>query len=215
MKKSDKTNKKTTMFNRVLKGEAGYIRYRQKQLFLITFLMFALPLGLFIIGYTVTGTRANLMTFFAIMGCLPACRYLVALVMILLQKPADPSVVKAVEKVSGDLIHAYELVLTAEEKNTVVNAAVVCGNQIVCYTPDPKADVSYAEKHITRIMNSNQFFDMQVRVMKDLKAYCQRVQQLSADPEKYRAGISFTPDERYPDFSREELIMHLLLRISL
>ena len=42
----------------------------------------------------------------------------------------------------------------------------------------------------------------------------ERVGQMAKDPEKYREGIKFTPNETYPDLSREEVIKHVLLAIS-
>ena len=42
----------------------------------------------------------------------------------------------------------------------------------------------------------------------------ERIRKLAADPEKYRSGIDFKPDERYPDLSREELMLHTIMAIA-
>ncbi len=200
---------------KVKKGTAGYIRYEKKRRFLITAAMFALPLGLYVIGFTVTKSRLNWLTFIAILGCLPACKSLVSLILILMQKPVAEELLSQAKQAAGDLVSANELVFTAYEHNTPVNALIVCGDQVVCYTPDQKTDIAYIEKHISRILTVNGFPSAQVKVFKDLKPYLQRVGHIRENQEKYRDGIKFSPDERYPELSREELILHTLFAISL
>ncbi len=200
---------------RVKKGAAGYIRYEKKRRFLITAAMFALPLGLYMIGLTVTKSRLNWLTLIAILGCLPACKSLVGLIMILMQKPVPEELLAQTQKAAGDLVSANELVFTAYEHNTPVDALIVCGDQVVCYTPDQKTDAAYIEKHISRILTVNGFPSAQVKMFKELKPYLQRVGHIRENQEKYREGIEFSPDERYPELSREELILHTLFAISL
>lgn len=200
---------------KVKKGTAGYIRYQQIRTLLITAVLFALPLGLYIIGFTVTKTNLNWLTFIAILGCLPACKSMVSLILILMQKPVSGDVLKQTTQAAGDLVSAYELVFTTYEHNSPVNAVAVCGNQVICYTPDEKTKPADLEKHITKILTTNGFQNTQVKVFRELKSYCQRAQHLQKEQAKYREGISFAPDSRYPDLSREELILHTLFAISL
>ncbi len=207
--------RKGKQMKRVKKGTAGYIRYEKKRRFLITAAMFALPLGLYVIGFTVTKSRLNWLTFVAILGCLPACKSLVGLIMILMQKSVPEELLSQTKQAAGSLVSANELVFTAYEHNTPVDALVVCGNQVVCYTPDQKTDIAYIEKHISRILTVNGFSAAQVKVFKELKPYLQRVVHIRENQEKYREGIEFLPDERYPELSREELILHTLFAISL
>ena len=200
---------------KVKKGTYGYIRYAKCRTFLITFVLFAIPLVIYVTGYLQTKTRLNLFTFVAILGCLPACKSLVGLIMILMQRPMPEEQYKEARAAAGDLTAGYELVFTAYEHTTPVSALVVCGDQLVCYTPDGKADLAYIEKHLSRILTLNGFPSVQPKVMKEFRKYLQRVSELAGRAEHYREGIEFTPDERYPELSREELIFHTLLAISL
>ena len=59
---------------KVKKGNYGYIRYQRKKRLLVTLVMFAIPLVIYVTGYIQTKTRLNLFTFVAILGCLPASR---------------------------------------------------------------------------------------------------------------------------------------------
>ena len=200
---------------KVKKGSYGYIRYAKIKTFLITFVLFAIPLVIYVTGYIQTKTRLNLFTFVAILGCLPACKSLVGLIMILMQKSMPEEKYREASAAAKDLVAGYELVFTAYEHTTPVNALVVCGDQLACYTPDEKTDLVYIEKHLSRILTVNGFPSVQPKVMKDFRKYLQRVSEIAGRAEHYREGIEFTPDERYPKLSREELILHTLFAISL
>lgn len=200
---------------KVKKGTYGYIKYQKIRTFIITFILFLIPLVIYATGYIQTKTRLNLFTIVAILGCLPACKSLVALIMIMMQKSVPQDIYEQAKKANGDLIAGYELVFTAYEHTTPVNTLIICGDQIVCYTPDEKTDIAYLEKHITRILTVNGFPSVQVKVMKDFKKYLQRAKEIGSRQDYYREDIEFTPDERYPELSREELILHTLLAISL
>ncbi|MCC8044249.1 MAG: hypothetical protein LIP12_01960 [Clostridiales bacterium] len=197
------------------KGSWGYVKYEKKKRFLITFLMFLLPLGIYIIGYLTVKSRLNLFTVIAILGCLPACRSAVGLIMMLMQKSMPRERYEEVKKAADGLVTGYELVITAYEHTSLVEAAVVCGDQVVCYTPDDKTDPAYLEKHIRQILSSNGYTEAQVRVMKNWKQFLQRVSVIAENPEKYREGLPFTPDDRYPSLNRDEVIYQILLAISL
>ena len=200
---------------KVKKGTWGYIKYQKKRTFLITFVLFLIPLVIYFTGYIQTKTRLNLFTFVAILGCLPACKSMVSLIMIMMQKSLPAGLYEDAKKANGNLVCGYELVFTAYEHTTPVNTLIVCGDQVVCYTPDEKTDAPYLEKHISKILTVNGYPSVQVRVLQDFKKYQQRVSDICGRQEHYREGIEFTPDERYPDLSREELIYHTLLAISL
>ncbi len=200
---------------KVNKGKYGYISYQKKRRVLVTVILFLLPLGLFFIGLSVSHSRLNLFTVIAILGCLPACQSAVGMIMMLLQKKMPEEHYEAVREAAGDLVTAYELVITAYEHTTPLEAAVICGSQVICFTADDKTDPPYVEKHINQILKDNGMNAEQVKVMKEFKPYLQRVTAIRENQEHYRENLTFTPDERYPDLSRDELIYHLLLAIAL
>ena len=201
---------------RTPKGKAGYVRYEKLKRFLIMLLMFAIPIGIYISAYMITGTNRNIMTIVAVVGIVPAARFAVNWIMIMMSRDAEPAAVETTEKIAGDLVHGYELTVTAYEGRMPLDAVVVCGNEVVCLsTKGDKSQFAFMEKHITKILNSNNYFNSNVRIIQDLKHYEDRIRQLAADPQKYREGITFTPDERYPDLSREELIFHTIMAVSL
>lgn len=200
---------------KVKKGNYGYISYEKKRRLLVTLILFVIPLAILISGIIYHGTKENILTIVAIVGCLPACKSTVGLIMIMMQKPMKKEVYTQAEKAKGDLTGGYELVVTGYEHTIPVNAFIVCGTELVCYTPDEKADTAYLEKHISKIMAANAVHDIHVKVMKSLKQYLQRVDGIRKSQDQYHEGIEWAGDDRYPDMSRDEFIYHTLLAISL
>ena len=58
-------------------------------------------------------------------------------------------------------------------------------------------------------------YKVEVKVFKELKTYLERMDYLNAHKQELEQNISFKPDERYPDLSRDQLIKHTILAISL
>ena len=201
------------------KGGTGYVRSQRIKRAIVMLIMFAIPIGLYYTALIVTGTRKNILTIVAVVGLIPAARFAVSFIMIMLAKEADPQAVEVTEKYAGDLAHAYELTVTAYEGRVSMDAVVVCGNEVACCALHEKEasareSSQLMQKHITKILNSNGYFGSNVRVFTDLKHYEERIRVLGADPEKFRSGIKFKPDEKYPELSREELILHTIMAIS-
>ena len=198
------------------KGNYGYIKYEKAKRTLITAIMFAIPLIIFFTGLQQTGTRKNLFTLVAILGILPAAKVAVGWIMMMMQKSGDKNAVEETEKRVGELTRAYELVVSAYEGTMPLDALVICGDQVVCYSSHGQKDkFEFMEKHMAKILNANRYYSTKVKIFSELKPYMDRVERLAHAPEKYREGIKFIPDENYPELSREELMKRVLMAISL
>ena len=66
---------------RAVKGTFGYLEKKKRNAILWTILCFGISLAVFLAGYLTTGTRKNLLTVVAVLGCLPACKSIVNLIM--------------------------------------------------------------------------------------------------------------------------------------
>lgn len=201
---------------KVVKGNQGYTKYEQKKRTILTIVMFGISLLLFFTGLIQTGTRKNWFTLIAILGVLPAAKCAVNMIMIWTQKPTDQKLIELTKEKAGDLPTSFEMTITAYEGRMPLDAMVVCGNQVVCFSSRGKREqFGFMEKHMAAILKGNGYSPAKVKIFQDQKHFLERVEQLAKDPERYREGITFTPDERYPDLSREELIKHVLLAISI
>lgn len=202
------------MKKKISKGSYGYINSQKKRRGLITFILFFIPVVIFVTGLIQTKTRLNLFTFVAIMGCLPASRCAVGFFMMLMQKPMKESEYLEIKEHARDLTCAFEMTVTAYEKQTPLDSIVVCGTQVIGYTRSPKADCPFTEKHIREILKGNGYKST-VKIFTDLKHYLGRIDSFYERKEELEAEGSFTPDDNYPDLGRSELMKHVILAISL
>ena len=198
---------------KVAKGQFGYINYAKKKNILITLVMFAIPVLIFVTGLIQTGKRENLFTFVAIMGCLPAAKAAVGMILICMQKPLDKKLHEEMQIHVKDMTVLYESVISSYERNIPLPCIVVSGLNIICYTTDTKLDTKFAEDHIKKILSGNGY-KSNVKIFRDLKSFYKRLDELYSHHLEMEASVSFEPDERYPDLSRNELVKHVLMAIS-
>ena len=213
---------------KVNKGDYGYIRYEKKKRLLITVALFLIPLAAFLAAFLITGTKKNIITVIAMVGCLPACRALVNMIMMWMQKPMDKKVYKKIREHEGNLEVTYETYLTTYEKSVFVESFAICGNKVIGYTSHMDGSTQFIEDHVRGILKQNGY-KVEVKVFKELKTYLERMDYLNAHKQELEQNmsirneiraameqnISFKPDERYPDLSRDQLIKHTILAISL
>ena len=81
--------------------------------------------ALVIAGYVTTKTKLNLLTVVAVLGCLPASRILVNLIMVMPHDSIDEATELEISAVTEELTVAYDLVITSEKKG---NAGSGCCN---------------------------------------------------------------------------------------
>lgn len=196
------------------KGEFGYFTREKKRRLVITLILFAVPLLIFFTGLIHFGKRESLFTIIAVVGCLPACKSLVGLIMAFMQKSISHEEYEKISSKAGDLVMTYEMYITSNQKNGYIDAFAICGNQVVGYSSSDKIDVKFMEDFIQRILHQNGY-KVTVKIMKELNPYLDRIQNLAMTRLEREKEIPFTPDERYPELSRSELIKHTILAISL
>lgn len=211
---SGKKEKMKNNRKKIRKGDFGYIQSEKIRRLLVTVALFVIPLAAFAGGVLVTGTKKNLITVIAMVGCLPACKSMVGLIMMWMQKSMDPAVYRQIKEHAGDLVMSYEMYLTSYEKSTFVESFAVCGNKVVGYSSRITGSPQFVEQHVRKILKQNGY-KTEVKVLTELKPYLERLDYLNTHQEELRRDIVFKPDERYPDLSREELIKHIILAISL
>ncbi|MDO5335966.1 MAG: hypothetical protein Q4E89_00700 [Eubacteriales bacterium] len=199
---------------RVKKGDFGYFAYEKKKRLLITGILLAVPLLIFASGWIYHGTRNNVLTVVATVGCLPACKSAVGLIMMWMRKSMDKTLYEQILAHAGQLVMSYEMYITFYEKNGYIDAFAVCGNEVVGYTSDASVDAAFMEENIQKIVRKNGY-KVNVKILKDLRPYLERLDSMNEHRETLEENIKFRPDERYPDLSRNELIKHTILAISL
>lgn len=98
------------------RGTRGYLRTQKIYEILRTVLYFAISLSLFIAGWVSTGSRENLLTIVAVLGCLPACKSLVEMFMFLRYRGCDEQVAAKIAAHTEGLTTLYDMVFTSYER---------------------------------------------------------------------------------------------------
>ena len=198
-----------------VKGDFGYYSYEKKRRIAIVAFLFGICLMLFFTGLIMTGTRRNLLTLVAILGVLPAAKWATSMIMILLQKPVDRKVYEVTEEIAGDLTHGYELCVTAYEGRLSLDAVVVCGNSIAIYSRAAKGGFEFMETHIRKIIHGNGLGNPALKIFRRFDQYKERISQLASDPERYREGLRYVPDEQHEGETRDEAVLRIIKAIAI
>ena len=67
-------------------------------------------------------TRLTIWTVIAVVGCLPACKSMVSLIMIFRAKPVAPQVYEEISEHAGRILMSYEMYMTFYEKSASIDA---------------------------------------------------------------------------------------------
>ena len=199
---------------RAYKGEAGYIAYERFRRVLVTAVLFAIPLAAFLTAYFMTGTKSNIITVVAMVGCIPACMSAVSAIMVYTIRSIPRDLYDRIRTHTDGLYMAYDLYLTNGDKNVLLDAVAVCGRTVVALTTFKNPDLKEGEKHMANMIRSGGLAAT-VNLMKDPDKFIERLDSLSAHASELREGIARVPDERYPEEAPEEQILHVLKNVSL
>lgn len=166
--------------HRIHKGEYGYIPYQKKMTIIRTVICFALCAAIFAIGYITTGTRKNLLTIVAVLGCLPASKSLVNVIMFLRAKGCSEEAHEKVTALSGDgLCQAYDLYMTSYDRNYPVAHAVSCkGSLIGLGEAMDKTAVHECEKHIDEHLKTDGYKNINVKIFDSIEGYTERLAKI-------------------------------------
>lgn len=164
--------------NKIAKGQYGYIEYQRRKVIFNTIFMFGISLALFAVGIWSTGNKKNLLTVVAVLGCLPASKSAVNMIMFIRAKGCSAEVKKQVEKHAGNLIQLYDMLFTSYEKNYRVSHMVVKGSVVCGYTEDGACDCNACEKHLDTLLKQGGCKGVAIKIYNDLESYCEGLDNL-------------------------------------
>ena len=166
------------MKNKDTKGDYLYLQNKKKMEIIKTVLFFAISAALYIAGYVTTGSNKNYLTIVAVLGCLPASKSAVSMIMNLRAKGCSEKVYKAVSQKVGEKTGAYNLYFTSYDKNYDMSHVFVKGMTIIAFTENGKLSESGFEEHIKTVLNRDAIKGVNVKVYKDLEKYLARIEQM-------------------------------------
>lgn len=190
---------------KVAKGNPGYIKNRKRKVILKTVLQFGIVVALLVLGIMETKSRLNLLTLVAVLGCLPASKSLVEVIMLFPHRSINQSVSDEIQEKTSELTVAYDLVFTSEKHIMPVDCVVISDNTICGYTSNEKTDTVFAAKHIKQILYANQFTNVSVKIFDNYTAFVTRAEGMN----------NIAAVEKNDTKKKEEKIRQVILNISL
>lgn len=171
------------MRTKIPKGEKGYLEYQKKNTVIRTLILFSLSLAIFFTGLISTGQKDNLLTIVAVLGCLPASRSAVSMIMVLRYKGIQDADFFKIQPHVGACAALCDMVFTSYEKNYEIHHMAFRGNSLIGFTANPDCDARKCEKHLHNLCVQNNLGDVEIRIFKELPKYVNRLDQLQALPD--------------------------------
>lgn len=164
---------------KIKKGDAGYICQHKRNVIIKTVIEFGIVIALFVLGIWQTGDRFNLLTVVAILGCLPASKALVEVIMIAPHKSVLSETEKEIKANAELLTTAFDMVFTSEKKIMPVDCIVILDNTICGYTSKEKVDTNEAAKHIKKYLDSNKYTKVSVKIFDNYENFLSRIKEMN------------------------------------
>lgn len=161
------------------KGTKGYLKTQKKYEIVRTCLYFAISLSLFVAGIIATGDKMNLLTIVAVLGCLPACKSAVNMIMILRYKGCSLTDEEKLSALPKELTQLWDLVFTTYDKNYAVDHGVIHGNTVIFYTTHSKMDEQTLYTHLQNALVLDGIKNVSFKVFTDLDKYMARANELT------------------------------------
>lgn len=160
------------------KGTYGYIKRQRRWEIIKTALMFAVSISLYVAGYIATKSNKNLLTLAAVLGCLPASKSAVNMIMFFRAKGCSVQLREAIGDKAAGLAERYDLYLTSYAKNFQISHLVAKGKTMAGITEQEDFDERACYEHLRVMFAQNGFHDISVRIFRDRERYLERLESL-------------------------------------
>ena len=163
----------------VSKGCYGYIRNHRMVAAVRTLLFFGVSIGLYVMGYVTSGSNQNLLTIVAVLGCLPACKSLVNLIIFLKAEGCSEALENKVSTYDANLLTFYDMYFTSYQKNYAISHMALKGNVLCVMTETAKCDCNAAEKHLEQMLSQGGIKNITVKIFDNADKYIDRLSQIT------------------------------------
>ena len=160
------------------KGTYGYIGKQRRWEIIKTLLMFGISIALYTAGYIATKSNKNLLTLVAVLGCLPASKSAVNMIMFLKAKGCSAKLREEIGEKAQGLSGRYDLYLTSYAKNFQISHLVMKGKTMVGITEQDGFEETACYQHLKTLFGQNGFHDITVKIFHDRGKYLERLKSL-------------------------------------
>lgn len=162
------------------RGKPGYINSLKKKYLIISFVEFAVVAAIFALGYFQTGSRLNLLTVVAILGCLPASKNLVEFIVVAPHKGIEIAKYNEIEKKAPQIIKVYDLIVAGLSKLMQLDVVVISGGTVCGYTSSEKTDEEKLADYLKKLFSAGGYDKITVKIFHDYKAFLARAEGMNS-----------------------------------
>lgn len=164
---------------KIEKGMPGYIKAQKTKYLIWSILEFAVVAAIFLLGYFQTGTKKNLFSVVAVVGCLPAAKMLVEFIVMCPHKGIEQRKCQEIEEKSPLVLCLYDMLISSPQKMMSVDALAISGHVICGYTENQKTDEVFLARYIKEILADNRYEKMTVKIFHDYTMFLARVEGMN------------------------------------
>ncbi len=159
------------------KGEFGYIRNGRIKECIKSVIMLAISIALYFAGIKATGSNKNVLTYVAILGCLPAAKFMVNFVMFTKAKGCSKELKERFGK-ENVVPTFYDCFLTTYKVNYPISALFYSKSTLIGIT-EAAIDAEACENHIKESLKTAGF-EITVKIFTDPDKFISRYKELAS-----------------------------------
>lgn len=163
---------------KIPKGNYGYLKSQRNIETIKTIILFALVIGIFLVGYLTTKTKANLFTVVAVVSVLPAAKQMATTILFYKYSSGSWETYEKIKNVVKDATVVSDIVITSYDKIGELLHVAIVGKTIIAYSEKEKTDEKYMADYIKGILDKNGYMGTSVKIFKNKENYLARLQEL-------------------------------------
>lgn len=179
----------------VKKGQYGYIKFQRIIELIKTLIMLGLSVCLYFLGVYSTGSNQNLLTFVAVLGCLPMAKFFVSFVMFSKARGCSKELHDELEQKHLTPLF-YDLYFTQFKINFQCSVLMYKKKCLIVMSEDSNINVSEGEAHLKNVLENAGYSNITVKIFTDKNKFIDRLVDLQ----------SFEEDETNIDFLKDNIL---------
>lgn len=177
---------------KINKGQYGYIKFQRMVELLKTLIMLGLSIALYFLGIYSTGSNQNLLTFVAVLGCLPMAKFFVSFVMFTKAKGCSKELYSELNE-KGLMPLFYDLYFTEFKLNFQCSALVYKKKSLIIMSEDSNIQINEGENHLKKVLENCGYDNVTVKIYTDKKKFIERFADLNSFEDE-EVNIEFLKD---------------------
>ena len=159
------------------KGQYGYIKKQRKIEIAKTLIILLLCFAIFRMGVYSTGTKQNLLTIVAVLGCLPMAKFAVNVIVFYKAKYCSEALYNELKEKKLEPLF-YDLYFTTLKKNFQISCLDYKKKNLIMLSEDEKIDIKEGEEHIITVLKNAGYENVSVKIYTDKDKFIERMAQL-------------------------------------